>query len=77
MLRDELPETAQRELARHQNALAAYRGQNWTLAEKLFGDLRQAYPERLLYQIYQERAVHFLQHPPDADWDGVFTFQTK
>ena len=28
-------------------------------------------------ELYLERIEHFRENPPDEDWDGVFTFQTK
>ncbi|TAN52196.1 MAG: adenylate/guanylate cyclase domain-containing protein [Methylococcaceae bacterium] len=77
MLVDELTEMDKRELALHQKALEAYRAQSWDRSKKMFGDLAQAHPERMLYQIYLERTEHFMQNPPGEDWDGVFTFQTK
>ncbi len=42
-----------------------------------FINLQQMYPERHLYRMYLERIAYFRQNPPGADWDGVFTFQTK
>jgi adenylate cyclase len=42
-----------------------------------FINLQQMYPQRQLYAMYIERIAHYRQNPPDAGWDGVFTFQTK
>jgi len=30
-----------------------------------------------LYNVYVERIAEFRQHPPPADWDGVFAYETK
>jgi hypothetical protein len=34
-------------------------------------------PGRALYDLYITRSVYFGEHPPEADWDGAFTFVTK
>ena len=64
-------------LARHKQALAAYRSQDWDTAEREFFALQQASPGRKLYAIYLDRVNHFRAQPPGAGWDGVFTFTTK
>jgi adenylate cyclase len=64
-------------LARHKQALAAYRSQDWDTAEREFFALQQASPGRKLYAIYLDRVNHFRAQPPGAAWDGVFTFTTK
>jgi adenylate cyclase len=65
------------ELKLYRETLKLYRGQSWDLAEMQFINLQQRYPQRQLYTMYIERIAHYRQNPPDADWDGVFTFQTK
>lgn len=67
----------QDELKLYRETLKLYRAQNWDLAEMQFINLQQMYPQRALYAMYMERIAHYRQNPPDADWDGVFTFQTK
>lgn len=60
-----------------QHALRLYRAQDWDQAElQLYNLLRQA-PETRLYQLYLERLAVWRKNPPDANWDGVTTFETK
>ena len=58
-------------------ALYMYRQQNWGPAQKVFKQLQIGDPDRQLYKIYLERIAHFKENPPDGDWDGVFTHETK
>lgn len=64
-------------LLRHEQALAAYRAGNWDQAEAGFFSLSQSQPEKLLYRLYLDRIAYFRSHPPGADWDGVFSFDSK
>jgi len=61
------------ELARYRQALIAFRKQDWDKAEMEFFNLGRSYPDRLLYQEYQNRIARYRQNPPGNDWDGVFT----
>lgn len=66
------------ELALYQQALKYYRAQDWDMAELQFLNLEKMSPRRgRLYRMYAERVAHFRQHPPEAGWDGVFTFTSK
>lgn len=69
-------QTLQR-LAVFHEALADYRQQRWDIAESTFQQLAEQEPERMIYQIYLERIVHFREDPPDVDWDGVFIHTSK
>ncbi|MFL9709148.1 CHASE2 domain-containing protein [Methylobacillus sp. Pita1] len=73
---DEYPEAAQ-ELAQYELALAAYRQQQWQQANTAFKALQTAYGERRIYVLYLERISHFSHHAPEADWDGVYNFESK
>lgn len=64
-------------LARHTQALACYRAQQWDSAEREFFALQQAFPERPLYRLYLDRIAGFRTQPPQADWDGVYSYSTK
>lgn len=64
------------ELTLWEQALRAYRGQDWNLAEDLLQRLSAA-RSRYLYDLYAERIRHLRQEPPPKDWDGVTTFETK
>jgi len=65
------------EIAAYQNALQNYRQQNWQMALAQFAKLHEQAPTRKLYSVYLERIRHFMQNPPGAEWDGVYTHQTK
>lgn len=65
------------ELKRYEQALQAYRQQDWHTAIELFLALIEAHPTRKLYNIYLERIEHFQHNPPGEHWDGVFTHTTK
>lgn len=61
--------------------LADYRAQRWEAAETKLRALSQQAASTSasiqLYQIYLERIDYLRQHPPAADWDGVWVFESK
>jgi adenylate cyclase len=62
--------------ARFAEVLAHYRASKWDAAETILAELA-AIDGLALYALYLERIRHFHLNPPPADWDGVFTFETK
>lgn len=58
-------------------ALRLYRKQEWDQAELQLHNLQRIAPQTKLYQLYAERISVLRKHPPAADWDGVFIFETK
>jgi adenylate cyclase len=54
-----------------------YRRQDWDQAELQLMNLQRIAPGTALYGIYKERVDYFRKNPPNAEWDGVFVFQTK
>ncbi|MDD5328834.1 MAG: adenylate/guanylate cyclase domain-containing protein [Sulfuricella sp.] len=64
------------ERALFQTAIGLYRAQDWDLAELHLLNLRQA-EARPVYDLYLERIAYFREHPPGAEWDGVFVFHAK
>jgi adenylate cyclase len=60
-----------------QHFLFLYRSQSWNQAEEMLRRLEEDEPDCYLYQLFQDRIDHFRESPPDADWDGVFTHETK
>lgn len=64
-------------LARHKQALIYFRARDWDRAEAEFFALQQAAPQHALYRLYLDRIAHFRTQPPEAAWDGVFTYSTK
>ena len=57
-------------------ALRAYRGQDWDQAEVSLLNLSRM-SQHKLYEVYAERVAHYRKEPPGADWDGAWTFDTK
>ena len=76
-LSGEVPSATLDELKLWNQALHAYRAQEWDQADVHLYNLQRLAPESYLYQLYARRVDHCRQHPPGADWDGVTTFETK
>jgi adenylate cyclase len=65
------------ELSLWHQALKLYRAQEWDMAELQLINLQRLYPARALYAEFLSRVALFRKHPPGADWDGAWTFETK
>jgi len=76
-LRDQLPAKTIEDAKLFQNALRLYRQQDWDAAEDVLNELHSVDPNTRLFALYLERIALFRKEPPPADWDGVFTYQTK
>ncbi|MBT8446435.1 MAG: adenylate/guanylate cyclase domain-containing protein [Gammaproteobacteria bacterium] len=76
-LRGEVDKSWRDEIKLYREALKQYRHQEWDIAELQFLNLRKSSRSPELYQVYAERIAHFREHPPGADWDGVFTHTSK
>lgn len=72
-----LDQAQQEELRLWQQALRAYRQQDWDQAELLLYNLARMNPDHLLYKLYSERIAEYRAKAPGANWDGVITFETK
>ena len=57
-------------------ALRAYRAQDWDTAEVTLMNLQRMKP-RYLYDLYVKRVEHLRKEPPGEAWDGVTIFETK
>ena len=67
-------------LANHNELLGAYRAMDWKATRALIATCRESCkPFHLegLYDLFEERLELFAKAPPPADWDGVFTMETK
>lgn len=64
------------ELKLWNQALRAYRAQDWDQAEVTLLNLSRMSPHKL-YEVYGERIAHYRKEPPGQDWDGAWTFDTK
>ena len=65
-----------KELKLWNQALAAYRNQNWDQADAHLLNLTRTNPH-YLYELYAKRVSQYRQDPPGDGWDGVTTFETK
>jgi len=65
------------EIREYHAALKSYRDQDWACAESRFRKLAETGAGHGLYGRFLAQINHFRVHPPGADWDGVFTHETK
>jgi adenylate cyclase len=65
------------ELRMWNDALRAYRAQQWDDAEVALGNLQRLSPGCELYKLYADRVAAFRRTPPPAGWDGVTAFDEK
>ena len=64
-------------LARFDEAMQAYRRQDWAEAAGKFGELLTRYPEDGPSQVLLQRVMEFRESAPEAGWDGVYVMKTK
>ncbi|NJD35805.1 MAG: adenylate/guanylate cyclase domain-containing protein [Betaproteobacteria bacterium] len=57
-------------------ALRAYRAQDWDQAEVALMNLQRIKP-RYVYDLYVKRVERLRKEPPGENWDGVTIFETK
>jgi adenylate cyclase len=76
-LEAEVDRKAQDELKLWNQALRAYRAQQWDQVEVGLLNLQRMNPGCALYQIYADRVAELRRNPPPAGWDGVTVFDEK
>ncbi len=64
-------------LDRYREAYQVYIKKDFLTAYKMFTQLEQVYPDDKLIGVYKKRCEHFLETPPESNWDGVFDRQSK
>jgi adenylate cyclase len=64
-------------LQRYQLAMDQYRGRRFKEAAASFTEAMRLRGDDRVCAIYVERARHYLNAPPSADWDGVWTLTEK
>jgi adenylate cyclase len=64
-------------LALFTNGFENYLHQKWEDAYKMFQQALAIDPNDGPSRVYIQRCKQFVEHPPPADWDGVFTLRTK
>lgn len=62
---------------KYQAAFDMYYDKNFTESLKIFTELHAKYPEDKACKRYIEWNETYIQTPPPADWDGIFTHTTK
>jgi len=67
----------QEEFRLWQQALKAYRAQDWDQADVALFNLRRLCPSETLYAFYAERVAQHRARPPEPSWDGVTSFEEK
>ena len=72
----ELPKERLEQLKLWNQALRAYRAQDWDQAEVMLLNLSRMEP-CYLYNLYAERIARYRKEPPASGWDGVTTYETK
>jgi adenylate cyclase len=62
---------------RFEAVLKMYRNQDWKGAKDTLEELQAEEPDSHLYGLYRQRIDYFRSDPPPADWDGVYTHESK
>jgi adenylate cyclase len=70
------PQYADR-LARFDEAMQAYRGQDWPQSAAAFAELLTHYPDDGPSQVLLQRVLEFQESAPAEGWDGVYVMKTK
>ena len=60
----------------YSEALKHYANQEWDLAEAQLNKVAKL-ASHPLYELYKARIKQFKKTPPDKNWDGVYTYETK
>ena len=76
-LQSEIGSTLQEELRLWEQALRAYRAQQWDQADVNLLKLQRMNPGCGLYRSFAGRIAEKRRQPPPPDWDGVTTFDEK
>ena len=61
----------------YRDGLNLYRSQAWDQALECFEKALRLHPKDRLSSLYVERASHLKTHPPDGNWNGVWTMEEK
>jgi len=64
------------DVGRFEEMLSCYRKQEWHSALDIIETIQKG-SAKVLYELFRERIKIYQKTPPEPDWDGVFTFQSK
>ncbi|GAB1349890.1 hypothetical protein MASR1M107_21040 [Ignavibacteriales bacterium] len=67
----------QKAMSAYCDAMAKYRIRDFEGALELFNKALEAKPDDGPAKVYIERSKHYIESPPDENWDGVFRLTTK
>ena len=59
------------------DGLVKYRQRKWNEAVKQFSQVVALNPADKSAVLYVERCRHLAEHPPGADWNGVWVMESK
>lgn len=76
-LRSEVSADTVKRLEAFQEALAAYRRQEWNKAESMLKELKESSYGNKLYDLFLSRIPVLREKDLGPNWDGAFTFETK
>jgi len=62
---------------RFEEGLQAYRACDWGRAESCFNACLAVAPDDKPSKLFLSRVSHFREHPPAADWGGVWSLSEK
>ena len=72
-----LTEKVKAALAHYEPALAQFRARDFAGARERFQQALAVRPDDGPSKTYVERCTYFLEHPPEAGWDGVWHMKEK
>lgn len=61
----------------HEKAIAFYKKREWNSSLSKFREIFKLNPMDGPAQIYMSRILHYIEEPPEDDWDGVFEMKIK
>ncbi|MDM7949045.1 CHASE2 domain-containing protein [Hydrogenophaga sp.] len=73
----DLPPAQAEEMQRWNQALQAWRSQDWPACEAALAQLQRQNEKKVLYHLYAQRVASSEVLPIDPSWDGTTTFETK
>ena len=73
----DLPPAQAQEMQRWNQALQAWRSQDWPACEAALAQLQRQNEKKVLYRLYAQRVASLKALPMDPAWDGTTTFETK
>ena len=73
----DLPPAQAEEMQRWNQALHAWRTQDWSACESALYKLQRHNEKKFLYRLYAQRVASLKVLPMDPAWDGTTTFETK